>query len=145
MATYVHGNVVRKEQVAVQTKEKQKQNKAKHLNRGYVAFLVIASLAAMFMCVQYLQLRSELTQRSKNITSMQKELVQMKEANTTKYNAIVNTMNLEEIRDIAMNEFGMVYADRDQIIRYQSPTGRNMMQYTRIPENGIVAGSNIDR
>lgn len=145
MTTYVHGNVVRKEQVAVQTKEKQKQNKAKHLNRGYVAFLVIASLAAMFMCVQYLQLRSELTQRSKNITSMQKELVQMKEANTTKYNAIVNTMNLEEIRDIAMNEFGMVYADRDQIIRYQSPTGRNMMQYTRIPENGIVAGSNIDR
>ena len=47
----------------------------------YVTFLVIASIVAMFMCVKYLQLRSELTQRSKHITAMQRELVEMKEAN----------------------------------------------------------------
>lgn len=145
MATYVHGNVVRKEQVVTSPKETKKQNKAKHLNRGYVAFLLIASIAAMFMCVQYLQLRSELTRRSKNITAMQRELVQIKEENTTKYNAILHTMNLEQIRDIAMNQFGMVYVEEEQIIRYQSPTGRTMIQFARIPENGIVAGSNIEK
>ena len=40
---------------------------------------------------------------------MQQDLADAKEANTTKYNAIMNTMNLEEIRDMAMNQFGMDY------------------------------------
>lgn len=146
MATYISGNVVRKEPIVTQPSKQpvqKKHDKARQLNRGYVAFLAIASIVAMFMCVQYLRLQSEITQRSKHITSMQKDLANAKEANTTKYNAIINTMNLEEIRDIAMNEFGMVYAEAEQIITYQSPTGTTMLQYANIPEDGVVVGSSV--
>lgn len=151
MATYIHGNVVRKEQVqapvrAPQQKEvsqqvKKNRSNALHMSKGYVAFLAIAAVMVLAACVCYLQLQSEITSRSKHITSMQHELADMKEANTTKYNAIMNSMNLEEVRDIAMNDLGMVYATADQIVTYKSPTSNAVTQYAGIPESGILASS----
>jgi hypothetical protein len=72
---------------------------------------------------------------------MQQELVDAKEENTTRYNVIMNKMNLEEIRDIAINEFGMVYAEENQIVKYQSPRENAVTQYAGIPKSGIVASS----
>ncbi len=150
MATYIYGNVVRKEQVQpvqpqqqkeVSQQVKQNRSKALHMSKSYVAFLAIAAVMVLFLCVQYLQLQSELTSRSKNITALQHELADMKEANTTKYNAVMNSMNLEEVRDIAMNELGMVYASQEQIVRYQSPASNALTQYASIPESGILASS----
>ena len=153
MGAYVHGNVVRK-QVATapeQVREKREvsqrvrtnRSKALHMSKGYVMFLAAAAVMALFACVQYLQLQSEITSRSKNLTAMQHELADLKEANTTKYNAIMNSMNLEEIRDYAMTHLGMVYATEDQIIRYQNPEGDTTVQYSKIPENGIAVSSEI--
>ena len=150
MAQYIHGNVVRREQVVPvqeqQTKEvsqrvQKNRSKVSHMNRGYVAFLAVAAVVTLFACVCYLQLQSEITGRSKNITALQHELADMKEANTTKYGAVMNSMNLEEVRDIAMSRLGMVYATEDQIIKYQSPTSNAVTQYARIPESGILASS----
>ncbi len=153
MATYVHGSVVKKQTATVSAPERQSKevsrrvrmnrSKAMHMNRGYVMFLAVASFVALFACVQYLQLQSEITNRSKHITSLQQELADTKEANTTRYNAIMNSMNLEEIRDIAINDLGMVYADENQIITYQSPTNSSVIQYANIPESGIIASSDI--
>ncbi len=150
MAAYVHGNVVRKEAIAAEPQRQAPQkkvsqqvrrnrSKALHMNRGYVVFLTVASVVVLFACVQYLQLQSEITNRSKRIISLQQQLADAKEDNTTKYNVIMNSMNIEEIRDIAMNELGMVYAQDDQIVTYQSPTEGEITQYAAIPESGIVA------
>lgn len=151
MAAYVHGNVVRKEAPVVQAPARQQKevsqrvrtnrSKAMHMSKGYVAFLAVAAVIALFACMQYLQLQSEITSRSKNITALQQDLADAKEANTTRYNAIMNSMNLEEIRDIAMNEFGMVYANADQIIKYQRPDGSSVTQFSGIPDSGIIASS----
>ena len=151
MATYVSGNVVRKEAVANPKQQNQQKevsqrvrtnrSKAMHMNRGYVTFLAVAAMVTLFACVQYLQLQSDITSRSKHITSMQQELADAREANTTKYNAVVNSMNLEEIREKAMTELGMVYAAADQIVEYKSPTSNLVTQYAEIPESGIVASS----
>ena len=107
MASYVYGNTVRKDVTVIQKPEKQpkeisqrvrkNRTKALHMSRGYVVFLAVAAMVALFACVKYLQLQSEVTNRSKHITAMQHELADLKESNTTRYNAIVNSMNLEEI------------------------------------------------
>lgn len=152
MASYVYGNAVRKQNVEQVPERKQKEvsqrvrmnrTKAMHMNRGYVAFLAAAAILALFLCVQYLQLQSEITNRSKHITALQQELADVKEENTTRYNAMMNSMNLEDIRNIAIQDFGMVYAGEDQIIRYQSPSGSAVTQYASIPESGVVASSDI--
>ncbi len=151
MASYVYGNTVRKDVTVIQKPEKQpkeisqrvrkNRTKALHMSRGYVVFLAVAASVALFACVQYLQLQSEITERSKSITAMQLELENAKEENTTRYNAIVNSMNLEVIRDKAMNELGMVYAEAGQVIEYQNPANHLVTKYANIPESGIVASS----
>lgn len=152
MASYVYGNTVRKEIQPVSpspVKEKkelsqraqQNRSKALHMNKGYVVFLAVSAVVALFACVKYLQLQSEVTNRTKNIAAMQRELADLKEENTTRYNAIVNSMNLEEIRDKAINELGMVYVTSDKVIEYQSPTSSLVTQYADIPESGVVASS----
>ncbi len=151
MASYVYGNVVRKETAVPQKPAKQpkeisrrvqkNRSKALHMSKGYVAFLAIAASVALFACVQYLQLQSEITGRSKNITAMQLELESVKEENATRYNTIVNSMNLEEIREKAMTELGMVYVKAGQVISYQNPADHTVKKYANIPESGIVASS----
>ena len=151
MATYVHGNVVRKElapvQERTQTRSRRRtraeRHKVLHMNRGYVVFLAVAAMVALFVCVQYLQLQSNITKRSQYITTLQRDIATAREENTTKDNEIMNSMNLEEIRDIAINEFGMVYASPEQVIEYHSPEGESVKQYSGIPDSGIVASSDV--
>ena len=74
------------------------------MSSAYVVFLTVAALMALIVCVNYVQLQSRITSRSKNITAMQEELADMKEENNTKYNAIMDSVNLDEIRDKAQTE-----------------------------------------
>lgn len=152
MASYVYGNTVRKENTApqrelerkpkvVSQRVKKNQKNALHMSKGYVVFLTFAAVVALIACVQYLQLQTEVTTRSKNVTSLQQELEDKKEANTTKYNSVMDSMNLEEIRERAMNELGMVYAKDGQVVKYEDPTSNAVVQYSEIPESGILEGA----
>ena len=151
MASYVYGTSARKvapvlQQPEQQTKEvsqrvRQNRSRALHMNKGYVVFLAVAAAFALFACVNYLQLQAEITNRSYNITALQQELADRREANTTRYNVIVNSMNLEEVRERAMNDLGMVYATEDQIITYKDPANVSVTQYASIPKSGVVASS----
>ena len=118
-------------------------SKPQHMNKGYVVFLAVAAFVTLIACTQYLQLQSEITNRSERITALQQELANRKEANTTRYNAIVNSINLEEVRERAMNDLGMVYAQEEQVITYKNPANVSVRQYADIPESGVVASSEV--
>lgn len=151
---YVYGNAVpkpayepqrrpaepeRRHRVSRQVKQNRK--KAMGINKAYVVFLSVAAVLMLVVCVHYVQLRAELTNRSKNITALQEELANLNEANTTKYNAVMDSVNLEEVREKAMNDLGMVYANENQVIEYDNPDGDYIKQYEQIPEEGVVASS----
>ena len=111
------------------------------MNPAYVIFLTVAAIAALVICINYIQLQSTITEHSKKITSMQEELAQLKEENTTRENAVLDSVNLDEIRDKAQNELVMVYASQDQIINYEDPAADYVKQYEDIPESGVLAQS----
>ena len=151
---YIYGNAVPKpsevpkrpvteseqpKKVSVQVKQNRRQ--AMNMSRSYALFLAAAALLMLVVCVNYVQLRSELVSRSKHITVLQQELATLNEENTTRYNSIMDSVNLDEVREKAMNELGMVYADGSQIIEYDNPTGDYINQYEEIPEEGILASS----
>ena len=93
---YVYGNTVRQprvsidRQTALQPSEPKRVSKQVHknrkraldMNKGYVLFLSIAAIAALFICVRYLQIQSEITNRSEAIAALQSELTELKEENT---------------------------------------------------------------
>ena len=110
------------------------RNRALHMNAAYVIFLAVAATVVLLLCVNYVRLQSELTRRSKHVTALQEELADLKEENTTKYNAVVDSVNLDEIRERAINQLGMTYAAADQIVEYDNPASDYVKQYENIPE-----------
>ena len=154
---YIYGNTVRQAEVMPQRQEEpRKEHKKKKLDRqilknrrkamrmnpAYVMFLSIA--AVLVVCVWYLQVRAELTSRTEHITELQQELADAKEENTTRYNVVMDSVNLEEVRDRAINDLGMGYATSDQIIEYQNPVNDYVKQYESIPKSGVL-GQTADK
>ena len=150
---YVYGNVVTKpvyepkrqyeepkREKRTSSQVRRNRNKALHMSPGYVMFLTVAAVIALVVCINYVQLQAQITSRSKNITVMQEELAELREENTTRYNAVMDTVNLEEIRKKA-DKLGMVYATADQIMSYESPSSDSVNQYENIPESGVLAQS----
>ena len=151
--TYIYGNTVRKadvmpdrrpeyneprpaKKVSKQVRTNRKQ--ALRMNPAYVAFLAVATFLCIFACVWYVKLQTEVAQRAENIAIMQQELVEKKEENTTRYNSVVDSVNLEDVRKRAINDLGMVHAESDQVILYENPTDNYMKQYEQIPEDGVL-------
>lgn len=97
------------------------REKAKHMNIGYVLFLVCALFVCSLVLVHYIQLQSDLTSKINEVSHMEKELNTMKRSNDEEMERLESSMNLEEIKRRAITELGMVYANEDQIIIYHSP------------------------
>lgn len=152
MATYIHGNTVRKENPSapvLQPQPKkvasrqvnQNRRRALHINRGYVTFLAVSAIVTLCVCVSYLHLHSEVSARSSQITSLQKQLSSLEEANNARQDAITSTVNLEDVRKRAIKDLGMIYASEEQIITYKNPLGNDVTQYSMIPESGVLVNA----
>lgn len=154
---YVYGNTVRQAETAplrspqaeprrVRPKRTSRQvarnrNRAMSVSPAYAFFLAAASVCAVFVCVVYLNLQAGVVSRSENVTALQEQLADLTEANTTRYNAAADSVNIETVRARAMDEMGMVYAAQGTVIEYDRPEGDYVKQYSDIPENGVLAKS----
>ena len=154
-AAYVYGNTVAKpvyepdrERVRRQRPQKKassqvrrNRKQAMHMNAAYVIFLTVAAIAVLIICINYIRLQSTITEHSKSITAMQEELANLREENTTRENAVLDSVNLDEVRERAQNDLGMVYATPDQIVTYEDPATDYVRQFENIPEDGMLAQS----
>ena len=82
-----------------------------------------------------LKLQADNTARAKNITALETQLSTLKDENDDEYNRVTTSVDLEKIRDIAMNELGMVYANEDQVVLYDDEGSDYVKQYAEIPED----------
>ena len=145
---YVYGNTVpkpvreperrRKTTKKVSRQVRNNQKRALRVSAGYVVFLTVAALV---VCVGYVRLQAKITDTSKNLTAMQEELADLREENDTRYNAVMDSVNIEEIKEKAQKDLGMVYATPDQVVEYESPSADYVKQYENIPEDGVLARS----
>ena len=110
------------------------QQKALQMSPGYVVFLAAAMAAMVGVCGVYLQLQSNITSRMKNVSVLESQVADLKMDNDTTLKRINTSIDLESIRNTAVNELGMVYPAKDQIVYFQIDTADYMNQYEDIPE-----------
>ena len=124
---YVVGNTVRKlnvveelqnpvQQKPVNHAVRKNREKALYMNLGYVLFLVAALASAAIILIGYIQLQAEITLSVKNIAAMESELNDLRLTNDEDYARAASSVDLEEIRSVAIGELGMRYAKEGQII-----------------------------
>ena len=95
---------------------KKNRDRAVYMNFGYVLFLTVSLLVAGYVLIGYIGLQSEITASVKRIASMESTLNSMKTANDEEVSRIESSVDLDEVRRIAITELGVVYPDEDQII-----------------------------
>ncbi len=128
--SYVYGNAAPKLDVqqemeqqprrALSNTTRKNRDKARHMNLGYVAFLVLAMCVAGYVLINYLQLQAAITNVTENIASQQRELNNLKVANDEELCRITSGVDMEEVKRVAIGELGMVYPQEGQIITYSS-------------------------
>ena len=101
----------------------------------YMLFLTVAAAMVLWSCVNFLQLQAESTSRVKNIAALETELEDLKKENDDNYTRIMTSVDLDYIRDVAINELGMVYADEDQVILYDGGTKDYVRQSQEVPKD----------
>jgi len=106
------------------------REKAHHMSMGYVMFLAAALITAGLILVNYVQLQAELINITKANAGMESDLNNMRIANEEEYNRIISSIDLEEVKRIAIGELGMIYAQEGQIHTYTNKSNDYMRQVT---------------
>ena len=150
----VEGNTVRKERVpyhyqADRYDEERRQSlrriqserkAAEHrhiMNVAYLFFMVVALAAAGVILYFYISLQSAITTTTNKIFVKEHRLAALTQENDETYNRIEGNVDLEEIRRIAIREYGMRYVDEGQIVNYTDGGGTDFVRQTAdIPEAG---------
>ena len=111
------------------------REKAKSMGRGFVVFLAVVSVAVLFCCVNYLQLKSELTGKIKTVASLETELSQIKEDNNAYESQVTSDVDLNTIKKLAIGRLGMNYPKDVQKKTYTMPSNSYVRQYQEVPES----------
>ncbi|MBP3477224.1 MAG: cell division protein FtsL [Lachnospiraceae bacterium] len=141
---YVQGNVVRKLDVTreiqrqpqkkVSNTTRKNREKAKHMNAGYVVFLCAALVATGLILINYIGLQSDITNSVQHISALESQLNELKLKNDEDYSRITSSVDLEEIKRIAIQELGMQYAEEGQIVTFASENSDYVKQMADIPQ-----------
>lgn len=146
--SYVDGNTVRKLRVApdIRREEEQyeiprrRQQQHSHqktlsgINFASLIVLTVAIIATVYVCVDYLMVQNQVTVMNKRIVSMEKQITTLTNENDAAYEAINTAVDLDEIYRVAVEELGMVYPNKNEVITYQRGSADYVRQYEDIPE-----------
>lgn len=146
--SYVYGNTVRKYNREQTTRERQKESEIRRKNLKirrnkqaalemdlpYLIMLTIASIAALFIIYNYLSVQSMFANNIKSIEAYEKKLEFLKNSNDELEIRINTSTDLDKIYEVATKELGMVYATKEQVIRYDKTESEYVRQYEDIPQ-----------
>ena len=88
------------------------------LSRVIVMLALMAAMTAAL--IGYIKLQTDVTASSQNIADLEQQLSEMKAENDAAYNEINDSISLDEVRERAIHELGMKYANRDQVVIYST-------------------------
>lgn len=144
---YVEGSAVRKVQEEPARREHTRPErtqefrpvrrvkvKAVPMNIGYIAVMAAALVIVCTVLMSYVKMQSDITNHVTNISKLESQLNEMKLANDETYTKIMSSVDLEEIKRIAVNELGMKYAEEGQVVQYTGEGNDYVRQYSDIPK-----------
>ncbi|NLP34383.1 MAG: cell division protein FtsL [Clostridiales bacterium] len=146
--SYIDGNTVRKydnapdiqrerrpHEIPAPRRQRQRNPRAlQGLSLGSLLMLSIAIVATLYICVEYLKLHSTVNHMEKTIISMEQTLADMIEVNEASYDQINMVYDLDYVYRVAVEEYGMVYPNKNEVITYKSSNDNYVRQYRDIPE-----------
>jgi len=113
------------------TAYRKKRNGA--LSAGYVLVLTAVCVVTLLLCVHYLQLRSQLIHQNETIAAMESTLNQLRADNDAYAEIAQASLDMEAVKDRALNELGLHYASESQVRYYNADDESYVRQYENVP------------
>ena len=110
------------------------QEKALPMDLPFVLMLTLAAICTLYLCVNYLQLQSNVAARLNNIEALEKSIETLKADNDALETRINTSVDLDYVYQVATEELGMVYANKKQVRLYNRTESEYVRQYEDIPE-----------
>lgn len=146
---YIDGSAVRKIQNAPeyerQEHEEQRRRTSPPVTRRAqreasmdmvsLLILTLAVCATLYVCIDYLIIQSDITLMSKNIATIESDLLELTKKNNAMEESINSSIKLSMVYEIATEDLGMVFANSNQIITYKSNKSDYVRQYSDIPDS----------
>jgi len=149
---YVYGNTVRKLSVAMPVTKPQKRDNTDddqekrelrqqhramqkaHKTNFLYTIAVVGVLAFIFTaCIQYLELQASVKTNSTEVSNLESQLSKLTEQNDMTELEANSSINYDEIINTAINELGMKYPSKNQVVDYTSKDSQYVEQYADIP------------
>ncbi len=99
-----------------------------------MCILVFSLLLMLAVFTNYLLLHSQIQEKQYDIARLESKLNDMRIANEEEAARINGSIDLEEIKAIAMNELGMTYPDNGQIVDFEDSDSDYVRQHMDIPD-----------
>lgn len=145
--TYEDGSAVRKlsalpkEEESVELPQRKvsrqthrNRQRATQMSRGYVFFLAAVCVATVLVCVNFLQLKVQLTTQNEAIVAAESKLSELKADNDAYYNTVMASVNMDTVKEAALNRLGLKYPDESQVQYYDTKGNSYVRQYAEVPD-----------
>lgn len=141
---YIDGNTARKIDVREEIKkaptpnanpdvQKRVHERHVHMNMGYVLFLIVAVVVSAYVLVNYINIQAQNTTLKETIARKESQLNSMRMANDEEYSRIISAVDLAYVKDVAINELGMQYAQEGQVVVVETQGDDYVRQYAQMP------------
>lgn len=143
---YISGNTARQLQAVPERERQEKQKKelsqsakknrekALQMNMGYLLFLAAATVAVVIVCFNYLKLNADISATNANIAELTSSIDTITAQNDALDYSINSFTDINHIIKVAVEELGMVQANKEQVSYYKSSESEFMKQFTEVPE-----------
>ena len=124
---------IREERERRKRQERRKMQRMMRKKRIYAMYVAMVAATVVGLFVGYINLTNSITTHMDNISALEQNISDLKASNSATESRIASQTNLGEIKAVAVNEMGMVYANADQIVYYDMESSDYMNQYHNIP------------
>lgn len=107
--------------------------KALPMDLPYAIVLCIAAICMLYICISYLQVHASISTRIQNIEQLELRLETLKSENDAMATRINTSIDLDYVYEVATQELGMVYANKEQVRLYDKTESEYVRQYEDIP------------
>lgn len=151
-SSYVHGNAALQLEPLEKERKRKKTKKSKlHVvkkkptkdlytksqivrNRMALTITLVALMAVSMSLIRFLELQATVSLRAAQVNELEEKYVTMKADNDLEQVRINSSIDYDKIFEVAVNDLGMVYANKDQVIVYNSEKMEVVKQLSSIPD-----------
>ena len=138
---YIYGSAaLRKELAQRETRSvaenhavRRNREKAVGMNLASVFMMVLAIGISAFVLIAYLNLQSQVTASINHVSKMESELYTLRQENDEFETRIKGSIDLNQIKRIAITELGMNYAEDGQIVTVEAGSDDYVRKFSDIP------------